>query len=253
VPIAERGQVVIPAGWTLVVASSGVHADKTRSAKEAYNRLAREAAALLRLWNGSGPAAPSLHAALHSHPDAADRLRTLVAERDAPAARAVLERRLSHFLREDPRAAEAAQAFAGADADRLGALADTSRAEAESLLGNQVPEATALAGSARGLGALGASSFGTGFRGQRLGTGRVRRRAGVRGPLARRLPDPIPRAHRRRSFSRRQARASPGWDNQNRTSTPNSRLPTPNSSLIRAFPAVRREALTGVSEQGWES
>jgi hypothetical protein len=82
VPIAERGQVVIPAGWTLVVASSGVHADKTRSAKEAYNRLAREAAALLRLWNGSGPAAPSLHAALHSHPDAADRLRTLVAERD---------------------------------------------------------------------------------------------------------------------------------------------------------------------------
>ena len=164
VPMRPIGRVGLPHGWRFVLAPSVVRSAKTGAAQGAYNHLARGAAVLLELWNASQPRAVSLGAALGS--GSVQTLRDLVrgsAIAQWPAD--VLERRLEHFIREDSRVPDAVDAFGAADLDRLTALADASQAEAESLLGNQVPETVALARSARELGAFAACSFGAGFGG----------------------------------------------------------------------------------------
>lgn len=165
VPIAHLATVRLPEAWTFVVAASGVAARKTGEAREAYNRLSREASALLALWNRTEQAQPSLRRALDSSAGAPARLRELAGRELDAAAAAGLDRRLRHFLGEDGRVAAATEAFRRADAGALSRLADDTQAEAESLLRNQVPETTALARSARALGAFAASSFGAGFGG----------------------------------------------------------------------------------------
>ena len=163
VPIRHVADVRMPDDWTFVIASSGVAARKTGEAKGAYNALSGHASALLGIWNRAAPPQPSLRAALTSAIDAPRQLIELV-RRDSTAPRD-LERRLTHFLREDARVLEAAEALRAADHVRLGALGDASQADAEQLLGNQVPETIALAASARALGAWASSSFGAGFGG----------------------------------------------------------------------------------------
>jgi galactokinase len=164
VPMRPLGQARMPAGWRFVLAASDVRSSKTGSAQGAYNNLARGAQVLLEIWNAAAPRAASLGAALVS--GSSDALRQLVGDSSIegwPAA--ALERRLDHFLREDARVPEALDAFATADAARLTMLAGASQADAERLLGNQVPETIALARSARDLGAFAACSFGAGFGG----------------------------------------------------------------------------------------
>jgi galactokinase len=163
VPVTHVRDVHVPDDWMFVIASSGVAADKTGSAKDAYNRLARDASALLDLWNRHEAPQPSLSAALSSHPAAQERLRRLI--QAAHPQTFTLEHRLNHFVRENSRVLEAAEAFRDADRDRIGSLSDSSQADAEMLLQNQVPETSALTRSARALGAFGASSFGAGFGG----------------------------------------------------------------------------------------
>lgn len=158
--------VSLPAEWAFVVAPSGVVAEKTGAAQERYNRLSAGVRMLLEIWNAREPAAQSLAAALQSSPDAGDRLRAHARSARVDGwTRDALERRLDHFVREDARVARAIQAFANAEAQAVGELAGASQAEAESLLGNQVPETIALARSARSCGAFAACSFGAGFGG----------------------------------------------------------------------------------------
>jgi galactokinase len=166
VPIQPVGTAAVPDSWTFVVAASGVAADKTGAAKESYNRLSREARTLLALWNRHEPHQPSLRAALQSNSDGPERLRRLL-ERDntTSAIKSDLDRRLTHFLHEDPRIPEVLDAVRSQDRERLSRLSNASQADAETLLRNQVPETVALAASARALGAFGASSFGAGFGG----------------------------------------------------------------------------------------
>ena len=164
VPMRPIGRVGLPHGWRFVLAPSVIQSAKTGGAQGAYNNLARGAAVLLELWNASQPRAASLGAALGA--GSVQTLRDLVrgsAIAQWPAG--VLEKRLEHFIREDARVPDAVDAFGAADLDRLSALADASQAEAERLLGNQVPETIALARSARELGAFAACSFGAGFGG----------------------------------------------------------------------------------------
>lgn len=158
VPILHVDNVRIPDEWQLVIASSGVAARKTGEARGAYNRLSREAGELLDLWNQHEPPQRSLRAAMSSAADAPARLERRLSSPD-------LVRRLSHFLREDARIAEAVDAFRLADRDRLSRLSDASQADAEQLLRNQVPETIDLARAARDLGAFAASAFGAGFGG----------------------------------------------------------------------------------------
>jgi galactokinase len=73
--------------------------------------------------------------------------------------------RREHFLAEDARVPLAADAFARADARAIRELAAESQADAERLLGNQVPQTRALVDFAREHGAIAASGFGAGWGG----------------------------------------------------------------------------------------
>jgi galactokinase len=166
VPLRLIARSTVPSEWRFVVASSGVRAEKTRAAREAYNALSRDAGALLNLWNAHERRAASLGEALATDALASNRLIELV-ERlpDARSMREPLVRRLTHFILEDRRVQEAAAAFMSADADALGALAAGSQRDAEVLLQNQIPETMELVAAARRIGAIGASAFGAGFGG----------------------------------------------------------------------------------------
>jgi len=176
VPMVALESVALPTEWRFVVTPSGVPAQKAGTAREAYNRLSEGTRILLDLWNQqSERIASSLGSALiaegitlesvRSSP-AVDRLRASVRQASVPRWSPVeLETRLEHFIREDARIAGAVTAFAAADAVGLGQLAADSQHDAETLLGNQIPETIALPRTARTLGAFAARSFGAGFGG----------------------------------------------------------------------------------------
>lgn len=158
VPSRALGAARVPDGWRFVIATCGVRANKTGSAQDAYNRLSADAAALLDLWNAhtaGGPRAISLAAAL-------DRRGNAETLRDMSGP---LAARLDHFIREDARIPAAMEAFDRADTDALARLSRESQSDAERLLGNQIPETTALVSAARKAGAFAACSFGAGFGG----------------------------------------------------------------------------------------
>jgi galactokinase len=166
VPVQHLGDAPMPPDWTFVVATSGVHADKSGSVKDQYNRASLMTRALLDLWNSQAATpAHSLGAAVAT-PDASRRFGEIV--RRAPAgvfSGLDLLRRLAHFIAEDALVPEAADAFARADRAAVGRLARQSQAQAESWLDNQIPETRALAALARDAGAFAASAFGAGFGG----------------------------------------------------------------------------------------
>jgi galactokinase len=167
VPVRHLMDVAMPAGWTCVIATSGVHADKIGRARERFNRASAAVRELVEIWTAvTGEPAASLADALASGPDARARLAAAVRRRAAPGfSPADLDRRLEHFVREDRRVPDAAQALAAGEADSIGSLSLDSQREAETLLGNQVRETVDLAAAAREAGAFAASSFGAGFGG----------------------------------------------------------------------------------------
>lgn len=159
-PIRFEGVVAVPDDLCFVVGASGVAAEKTGSALALYNRAAAAAAAALEAWRAAtGSVAPTLAAALADAPNGRERFRELL--RDRPE----LRRRVEQFDREAGLVRDAGEALARGDLDRVGLIVDESQANAERLLGNQVPETIALARSARELGAMAASAFGAGFGG----------------------------------------------------------------------------------------
>jgi galactokinase len=166
VPIGHIADVRVADGWRLVIASSGIRAEKTGTARTAYNNLSRAAAILLDLWNRCERPAMSLGAAMSSDAAAPDRLRRIIQNTASEGwtARA-LEARLDHFLREDSRVADALVAFRDADATRIGELAEGSQRDAETLLQNQIPQTMMLVQAARELFAHAACAFGAGFGG----------------------------------------------------------------------------------------
>jgi len=166
VPMRALEVVPLPSAWTVVIATSGVKAEKTGAARDSYNRLSDGAQHLLAIWNRHHAPAHSLAAALASSVTAMTELRESIKSVDVagwpPAA---LERRLEHFLREDGRITTAMAALRTADDGILAALGDESQRDADGLLGNQIAETVALAAAARHSGALAACSFGAGFGG----------------------------------------------------------------------------------------
>ncbi|MDQ3068504.1 MAG: galactokinase [Acidobacteriota bacterium] len=153
-PLRREQDVAMPAGWTFVIATTGVRARKAGAAREAYNRAAASAAAVHAAWRARHPGDPrSLGDLVHE-----EALRSMELS-------AVLRARLEHFLAEDARVVLAAGAFARADAAMLGDLAADSQRDADVLLANQVPETRALVDLARDNGAHAASGFGAGWGG----------------------------------------------------------------------------------------
>ena len=166
VPMRRLDSVRLPQEWEMVVATSGVAAEKTGAALQPYNRLSRGTTILLEIWNRHEQPAGSLRAALASHPSSVARLEALVRAVDVPGwPRETLADRLRHFSREDARVEEATSAFRNKDDRQLRLAAESSQAESASLLNNQVDETAALARLALENGALGSRSFGAGFGG----------------------------------------------------------------------------------------
>ncbi|MFT3887603.1 MAG: galactokinase family protein [Arachnia sp.] len=160
-PIVRRREVPFPADLTFVVAVSGVLAEKTGAALEAYNRASLTARALVEAWNdATGSAHAVLADALASDEDALEGLRAVAAHDPA------LTARLTAFVTETevaiPRAIEALEA---GDLEAFGRAVDLSHRNAAEALGNQIPETNRLQALARELGAHAASGFGAGFGG----------------------------------------------------------------------------------------
>ena len=153
-PLRVDRRVPMPAGWTFVVATSGVHASKTGGAQADYNRLAAEISGLLAAWRVQHPGDGRTLGEL---------ARTgALGSLDAPPALAV---RLRQFVAEDARVPEAADALERGDVARVGDLAAQSQRDAEQGLRNQIPETIDLVSIARDLGAAAASAFGAGWGG----------------------------------------------------------------------------------------
>ena len=167
-PVRREAVYRLPPTHTLVVASSGVVAEKTAGAREAYNHAAWLVRLLLDAWNReTARRDATLADAVRSSSDAPELLRRVARSAAAPGyAGEQLVRRLDQFVLEAFELVPAAgSALARGALDELGPLADRSQRAAVEWLGNQVPETIALAGLARSHGAIAASAFGAGFGG----------------------------------------------------------------------------------------
>jgi galactokinase len=165
-PVRHIRDVAVPDAWTFVLASSGIAAEKAGRAQALYNRASLGVRALIDLWRAHVGSITSLTEVLSADAEAESRLRAVIdrhASGDWP--REVLHIRLTHFAREYPRVSQAANAFAAADAARVGSLAAASHDDADRLLCNQLPETNTLVALALQQGAIGASAFGAGFGG----------------------------------------------------------------------------------------
>jgi galactokinase len=167
-PVRKERSVTLPSDLVFAIAYSGVVAEKTGAAMDRYNRASQLASAITEIWRGAtGRDDPHLAAVIASAPDAVDRIRHALRGSSHPSFnRDELLARFEHFC------AESEQIIPGvADSlfpDTLGRFAelvDRSQCLAESLLGNQVPETSFLAKTAREIGAIAASAFGAGFGG----------------------------------------------------------------------------------------
>ncbi len=167
-PIRHERTLAFPDGYVFSIAVSGVVAMKTGAARENYNRAALSARRIADIWRAAtGCNDDTLAAALTHSPDAPERMRDILrAAPDPVFPPNVLRDRFEQFLLESnmiiPSASEALDTL---DLQKFGTLSDLSQREAETRLGNQVPETIALVRSARSLGAVAASAFGAGFGG----------------------------------------------------------------------------------------
>jgi galactokinase len=167
-PVHFERAVTFPADYQLVIATSGVRAEKTGAARDSYNHASLAMRAILDRWRQcTGRDDATVPAAIASSDDALDRMRACLREtHGGPFPTPALLDRLAHFLEESDEILPAtSDAIARHDLERVGVLVDRSQQGAERLLGNQIPETIALARSARTLGAAAASAFGAGFGG----------------------------------------------------------------------------------------
>lgn len=166
-PVRAEGRAPLPPDLTFVIAVSGVVARKTAGAREAYNRAAALAGALLDIWRTStGRTDATLFEALAFAQDGGASLKAALRSAPSGFSPEDLEARLSQFAEESLVLVPAAfEALAAGDRQAFGSLVDRSQKGAELRLRNQVPETIALAALARSLGAQAASAFGAGFGG----------------------------------------------------------------------------------------
>jgi galactokinase len=159
-PVRLERTIPFPADHVLVVAVSGVIAEKTGAAREKYNAVSLSVQEILKRWRAAtGRGDTVLADAIASDPGALDRLRKLLAGDR-------LIGRLEQFVAESMEIIPAAgDALAAGRLDDLGKLVDRSQETGARLLGNQIPETIFLAKSARDIGAIAASAFGAGFGG----------------------------------------------------------------------------------------
>ena len=167
-PVRFEQDVAVPDGWTFVIGSSGVRAEKSGAQLERYNQLAAAPRRLVQLWQqgtGSSKTDITLAGLLDSDPDAMFRLREIVLGR-APDEAGRLLARLAQFTAESEEIVPGAcAALLRGDMRGFGDLVRRSQYYAEEVLRNQIPETRFLVASAYDNGAAAASAFGAGFGG----------------------------------------------------------------------------------------
>jgi galactokinase len=167
-PVRLERMIPFPAAYTLVVAFSGVAAQKTGNALAGYNNAAAAARRILDLWNEATKRADAtLALALSSERGASRRIRRLleVARKTDAAAQRLIDRFEQFVMESQTIVPQAGDAIASMRLDVLGELVEASQIAAETGLRNQIPETMALVRLARQAGAVAASAFGAGFGG----------------------------------------------------------------------------------------
>jgi galactokinase len=166
-PTRHELDIPFPGAWTLVVAHSGVQAEKTREAKERFNLVSRRSGLVVEryneLWGTRHQLLRDVAAEASSDPERWAHTAQALARQDAELD---LFGRLSQFTQETGELIPAAIiALRHRQAAAFGEAIDRSHALSRSALGNIVPEVDWLQRSARHLGAVAASGFGAGFGG----------------------------------------------------------------------------------------
>ena len=167
-PVRREREIALPAELTLVVAASGVRAEKTVEALSKYNRLSLLTVEILRLANQHrGAAARSAMEAIGETRSDLEEIVALLREpKDGTFSAAELIARAEQLFVECREIIPAvAQHLGRGDWDNIGELVDRSQRLAEEALRNQIPETIFLARNARDLGAIASSAFGAGFGG----------------------------------------------------------------------------------------
>ncbi len=166
-PVRLERQVPLPADHALVIGVSGVIAEKTGAALEAYNYASSSARAVLDHWRRTSGRSDATLAAAIADDAAHQALRWSLADQQGSSeGNQWMVDRLDQFVAESTQIIPAAgDALAGGWMEELGRQVDRSQELAARLLKNQVPETIYLARSARQCGAVAASSFGAGFGG----------------------------------------------------------------------------------------
>ncbi len=161
-PVRFERAVPLPADHELVIAYSGVTAEKIGAVREHYNRLSQATQELAADWRAAtGRDDATLGDVVASAPDAADRILSMVRDRKGE-----VHDRLAQFVVESTELIPlAGDALLRGDLAELGALVDRSQAGAEQWLRNQIDETIRLVRDARSSGAVAASAFGAGFGG----------------------------------------------------------------------------------------
>jgi galactokinase len=167
-PVRRENLLAVPDGYVFALAASGVHAPKSGSALQKYNRVSLAAKKLVELWNKSTDRNDAmLGTAITQVHGATAQIRALAAKARVDGfTPTYLKGRLEQFVAESyeiiPAASDALQRESLTE---FGVVVDHSQHLAEAHLGNQVKETVTLQRSARELGAVAASAFGAGFGG----------------------------------------------------------------------------------------
>ena len=167
-PVRFERAIALPAGYSFVIAASGVRAEKTGAALEHYNRVSRRLSAGLDCWRRATSRADlTIGEAIASSPDAPDRIRELfrVAVDSEYPPESLIERFDQFYVEANVIIPAAGDALVRRDLVAFGDLVAQSQRGAERSLANQIPETITLVHQARELGAVAASAFGAGFGG----------------------------------------------------------------------------------------
>lgn len=168
-PVVHERTIPFPEEHVFAIASSGVVAEKTGSARDKYNRASLLARAVLAEWNrATNRNDPTLAAAVAgAGPGAHASIRQVLA-RTANAdftSRELLDRFDQFYAESEEILPAFSDALERKELAALGPLVDRSQSLTDTHLKNQVPETLYLARTARDLGAVAASAFGAGFGG----------------------------------------------------------------------------------------
>ncbi len=165
-PVQLHQTINLPEQLVFVIASSGIHAQKTGAVRDRYNHASDLASQIVDLWKTPGSQdSPTLGGLVATRGAKAIRDRLIQTSPQTTGNQSLLDR-FDQFVAENNEIIpKVAQLLARGELDGIGALVDRSQQLADELLGNQIPQTTWLARAARQFGAIAASAFGAGFGG----------------------------------------------------------------------------------------